>query len=102
MPPAKKGVRVCGSVELGLFFGSSGDVEYTIPSFIPGTPTTTSTVEGASSTDFNYVTAIGAELPVSADGRPKIVGNVRWDAIASTTSANNIGFRVGVQFGIGS
>ncbi|MGB6123116.1 MAG: hypothetical protein WBG80_14505 [Bacteroidota bacterium] len=101
MPPSKKGVRVYGSAELGLFFGSSGDVEYTIPSPFPGVPATTSTVSGASSTDFNYVLAVGAELPVSADGRTKIVGNVRWDAIASSSSANNFGFRVGVQFGIG-
>jgi hypothetical protein len=103
MPPAKKGVRVYGAVELGLFFGSSGDVTVTIPSFIPGQPATTSTVPGASSTDFNYVIAVGADLPISADGRTKLTGNVRWDAIATSgTSANNFAFRVGVQFGIGS
>jgi hypothetical protein len=101
MPPAKKGVRVYGSVELGLFFGSSGDTEVTIPSFIPGAPATTTKVEGASSTDFNYVIAVGADLPISSDGRTKLTGNVRWDAIAASTSANNFAFRVGVQFGIG-
>ncbi|MCK5573149.1 MAG: hypothetical protein KAJ12_10330 [Bacteroidetes bacterium] len=101
MPAKKKGVRVYGSVELGLFFGSTGDIEYTIPSFIPGTPGTTSTISGASSTDFNYVIAVGADMPISKDGRTKLTGNVRWDAIASSSSANNFGFRVGVQFGIG-
>ncbi len=101
MPPMKQGIRVYGSVELGLFFGSSGDTEYTIPSFIPGAPATTRTVSGGSSTDFNYVFAVGADYPVSADGRTKITGNVRWDGIAASTSANNIAFRVGVQFGLG-
>ena len=98
MPPRKQGIRAYASGEAGLFFGSTGDI--TISTGIPGVPTYTQ--PGASSTDFNYAIAVGAEYPVSADGRTSVTGNVRWDAIPSTSSANNIAFRIGVLYGFGN
>ena len=97
-PADKKGIRAFGQVGLGLFFGSTGDRE--ISTGDPGDPTFK--IEGASSTDFTYVIGVGAEYPISGDGRTMLTGNVRWDAIATSgTSPNNIGFRIGVLFGLG-
>jgi len=102
MPPRKQGIRAYASGEAGLFFGSSGDVTVSTGVSIPGIPSSY-TIEGGSSTDFNYAIAVGAEYPVSADGRTSVTGNVRWDAIATSgTSANNIGFRIGVLYGFGN
>jgi outer membrane protein W len=99
MPPKKQGIRPYAGAEAGLFFGSTGDV--TVSTGIPGVGDYT--IPGASSTDFNYVIAVGADYPVSADGKTMITGNVRWDAIATSgTSANNIAFRVGVLYGFGN
>jgi hypothetical protein len=100
MPEGK--LRVYGLGALGLFIGSTGDQEIDNPlAGIPGQPAKI-TVEGESSSDFNYVACLGFELPLGGGGTMLDV-SARWDAIATEgTSANNIGFRAGVNFPLGN
>jgi hypothetical protein len=95
-PPGRE--RIYALAELGVFIGSTGDVTYTPP--VPGA--TPIMFEGGSSTDFNYVIGLGVDFPVSDDGGTKLDLNLRWDAIASDASANNIALRIAITFGIGA
>ena len=99
MPEGK--LRVYGMFELGLFFGSTGDI--TVPgTTIPGLGTFGGgTVAGASSTDFNYVPEVGLEFPLGS-GKTKLDASIRYDGIATSGGSGNLGFRVGVNFPIGS
>ena len=86
--------------EIGLFFGSTGDV--TVPGVTFGGVTYGGgTVSGGSSTNFNYVPAVGAEFPLGA-GKTKLDASLRYDGIATSgSSSGNLGIRVGVNFPIG-
>ena len=94
-PPGRE--RIYAIAELGMFFGSTGDTE--VPSPIPGSAPIK--VEGTSSTDFTYVLGFGVDFPVSEDGKIKLELSLRWDAIASDPSANNLALRIALTFGVG-
>lgn len=90
--PDKPGARFYGMVELGFWFTS-----YTLPSV---TVPILGTIGGgtASSTDFNYVPAVGVEFPA---GKVKIDVSVRYEGVASSgSSVSAIGGRVAVNFPI--
>jgi hypothetical protein len=90
------GTRVYGIAELGLFFGSVGDVTQTVPGF------GTITVSGGSSTDFNYAPGVGVELPLGS-GSTKLDVSIRYDGIATSgSSSGSLGARVGINFPLGS
>ena len=101
MPEGEK-LRVYGIAELGMFFGSSGDVTVANPAAgFPGQPATF-TSAGGSSTNFNYAPGIGLELPLGS-GTTKLDASVRYDGIATTGgSSGSLGVRVGVLFPIGN
>lgn len=101
MPEGEK-LRVYGMVELGLFFGSTGDVTVANPfAGFPGQPATV-TVAGQSESDFNYAPGVGLELPLGG-GNTKLDISVRYDGIATSgNSSGSIGARVGVNFGLGN
>ncbi|MDH3252066.1 MAG: outer membrane beta-barrel protein, partial [Ignavibacteria bacterium] len=85
--------RVYGMGELGLFFGSSGDV--TIPGVtIPGFGTVGGgTVSGGSSTDFVLAPIVGVELPFGGKGNTIDI-SARYDLIlTSGNSAGSLGLR---------
>ncbi|MGA9116629.1 MAG: outer membrane beta-barrel protein [Bacteroidota bacterium] len=101
MPEGEK-IRAYGIAELGVFIASPGDV--TIPNplaALPGQPATI-TVSGESSTEFNYAPGVGAEFIVGG-GNTKLDVSARYDAIATEgETSGSIGFRVGVNFGLGN
>jgi len=98
--PEGKGARFYGMVELGFWFSSStvntpAIPGVTIPGFgtIGGVPATSTSV---SSTDFNYVPAVGVEIPA---GKMKVDISVRYDGVATSGSSTSlIGGRVGLNF----
>ena len=92
--------RIYGIAELGMFFGSAGDV--TIPAVVVGGVTVrpAQTVSGESQTKFNYAPGLGVEIPIGT-GKTTMDISARYDAIATDPSANNVAVRVGVNFPIG-
>jgi hypothetical protein len=89
------GTRVYGMAELGIFFGSSGEVSYTIPGY------GTVSGGGGSSTGFNFCPVVGVEIPVSG-GKNAVDLSVRYDGISASGGTNgSIGFRVGYNFPLG-
>jgi hypothetical protein len=102
MPESQK-MRVYGIAELGLFFGSTGDVTIDNPLYglVPGEPQTI-TSPGGSTSDFNYAPGIGVEFPLGG-GNTKLDVAVRYDGIATSgETSGSFGARVGVTFPIGN
>jgi hypothetical protein len=90
------GPRVYGMAELGIFFGSSGEVSYTIPGY------GTISGGGGSTTGFNFCPVVGVEIPVSG-GKNAVDLSVRYDGISVSGGTNgSLGFRVGYTFPLGS
>ena len=101
MPAGEKQPRVYGIAELGLFFGSSGDV--TIPGVnVPGVGVVGGgTVSGGSSTNFNYAPGLGVEVPLG-EGKTLLDISARYDGIATSGgSSSSVAARVGVNFPLG-
>jgi len=93
MPEGK--TRFYGMAELGLFFGSSGDVSVNIPGY------GTVTGGGGSTTGFNFCPVVGVEIPVSG-GKNAVDISVRYDGISVSGGTNgSIAFRVGYNFPLG-
>jgi hypothetical protein len=91
------GTRVYGMAEIGIFFGSSGDVTVNIPGY-----GTISGGSGGSSTGFNFCPVVGVEIPVSG-GKNAVDVSVRYDGISATGGTNgSIAFRVGYNFPLGN
>jgi hypothetical protein len=92
--------RVYGMGELGLFFGSSGDI--TVPGVtIPGFGTVGGgTISGGSSTNFVLAPIIGVELPFGGKGNTIDI-SARYDLVlTSGSSSGSLGLRGGVNFAI--
>lgn len=100
--PEGPSARFYGMVELGFWFSS---VTVTTPATpgvtIPGVGTFGGSPGGSfssSSTDFNYVPAVGVEFPM---GKVKLDVSVRYDGVATSGSSTSlIGGRVAVNFPI--
>jgi len=87
MPEGK--ARFYGMFELGFWF-SSVSVSYNVPGYGSGS-------QSASSTDFNYVPAVGVEIPA---GKMKVDVSIRYDGVATSGGSSSFGGRVGLNFPI--
>jgi len=100
--PEKEKIRVYGILELGFFISSVSDVTIPAQDLGGGFVIPAQTVEGGSSTDFNYAPGIGAEFALGS-GSTKLDVSVRYDGIATEgETSGSIGFRVGVNFPLGN
>lgn len=89
--------RVYGMVEAGLFLATVTVPSQTIN--IGGINITTPEVS-ANETEFAYAPVLGVEF--AAGGNTMIDVSARWFAISTDPSSNSIGFRAGVNFGLGN
>lgn len=93
------GTRFYGMAELGLMFAT-----VTVPSqtFTVGGISFTTPEVSASETNFSFAPGVGVELPLGSGSSSLDLGAQFLSIGTAGTASNSIGFRAGINFGLGN